>query len=73
MKTFLFVLEWILKEKYPNVKFGFYLSTWSKNVHMGLDCNLLCLPEHVDIISDIENIWQKRKGIKFSFATPMLI
>ena len=40
---------------------------------MGLDCNLLCLPEHVDIISDIENIWQKRKGIKFSFATPMLI
>ena len=73
MNTFLHSLKRILEEKYPNIEFAFYLSSRSKNVHMGLNCNLLLLSEHVAIISDIENIWMKRKDTKFKFVVPELI
>ena len=53
MKTFLHILKIILMEKNPNVEFDCYLSSWSKNVHMGLNCGILTLLEHVAIISDI--------------------
>ena len=42
-------------ERYPHVEVDFYLSSQSKNVHMELNCSILTLPEHVAIISDIEN------------------
>ena len=36
--------------------------------------NILSLPEHVDITSDIENIWkEKRQDTKFKFVMPQLI
>ena len=53
MKTFLHILKRILTEKYTNVEFDFYLSSWSKNVYMGLNCNILSLSEHVGIVCDI--------------------
>ena len=53
MKMFLCILKRILVEKNPNVEFNCYLSSQSKNVHMGLNCGILTLPEHVAIISDI--------------------
>ena len=53
MKTLLHILKRMLTEKYPKVEFDFYLSSQSKIIHMGLNCNILSLPEHVDIISDI--------------------
>ena len=52
MKTILHILERILREKYPNVEFDFYLLSQSKNVHMGLNCNIFSLSGHLDIISD---------------------
>ena len=74
MKTILHILKRILMEKYPNVEFDFYLLNRSKNVHMGLNCSILILPEHVAIISDIENIWiKKRQDTNFKFIMPHLI
>ena len=55
MKTFLHILKRISMERYPHVEVDFYLSSQSKNVHMELNCSILTLPEHVAIISDIEN------------------
>ena len=67
MTTFLHILKRVLSEKYPNVEFDFYLLFQSKNVHMGLDCNILPLSEHVDFICDIESIWKgKRQDTKLS-------
>ena len=68
MKTFLLILKEDSSEK-----FDFYLSSRSKNVHMGLNCNLLSFSEHDPIISDIENIWMKRKDTRFKFVLPCLI
>ena len=74
MKTFLLILKRILIEKYPNVDFYFYLSSRSKNFHMGLNLNIVPLPEHIDIISENENIWkEKRQDTKFRFVIPQLI
>ena len=52
MKTLLHIFKRMLTEKYPKVEFDFHLSQF-KNDHMGLNCNVLSLSEHVDIISDI--------------------
>ena len=53
MKTLLHILKRMLTEKYLKVELDFYLSSQSKNIHMELNCNILSLSEHVDIISDI--------------------
>ena len=61
-------------ERYPHVEVDFYLSSQSKNVHMELNCSILTLPEHVAIISDIENtLIKKRRDAKFKFIMPQLI
>ena len=74
MKTFLHILKRRLCEKYCDISFGFYLSRGTKNVHMGLNCSLLTLREHEQIISDIEEIWLfKRQDTKFKFVMPKLI
>ena len=71
---FLNILKRILMEKDLNVEFDFYLLSRSKNVHMGLNCSILILPEHVAIISDIGNIWiKKRQDTKIKFIMPQLI
>ena len=41
-----------MTETYPNIEFDFYLLSQSKNGHMGLNCNILPLSGHLDIISD---------------------
>ena len=56
MKTFLHILKRILTEKYPDADFEFYLSSRSKNVHLGLNCNILSLSDHDSIIADIADI-----------------
>ena len=41
---------------------------------MALNCNTLSLPEHVNIISDIGNIWiEKRQDTEFKFVMRYLI
>ena len=41
---------------------------------MGLNLNIVPLLEHIDIISDNENIWkEKRQDTKFRFVIPQLI
>ena len=74
VKAFLYILRKILTEKYSDVEFDFYLSSRSKNVHVGLNCNIMSLPEHVNIISDIENIWiEKRQDTQFKFVMSYLL
>ena len=74
MKTFIHILKGILSEKYHDVEFDFYLSSRSKNLHMGLNYNILKLSEHVHIISNIEKIWnEKRQDNKFIFVMSYLI
>ena len=74
MKTFIHILKRILSEKYHDVEFDFYLSSRSRNLHMGLNYNILKLSEHVHIISNIEKIWnEKRQDNKFVFVMPYLI
>ena len=74
MKTFLHILKRCLCEKYPDISFEFYLSHRTKNVHMKLNCSLLTLREHEQIISDIEEIWPlRRQDMKFKFVMPQLI
>ena len=73
MKRYILILKRILSEKFIDVEFDFYLSSRSKNVHMGLNCNILTLSEHVHIISDIENVWnENRQDNKFVFVMPYL-
>ena len=65
MKIFLHILKTILNEKYPHINFEFYLSRCT-NVHMGLNCSILTLHEHDQIISDVEEIWLlKRQDTNF--------
>ena len=65
IKTFLHTLRRVLNEKYQDINFEFYLSRRTKNVHMGLNCSVLTLHEHDQIISDIKEIWLlKRQDIK---------
>ena len=67
MKTFLHIFKRILNEKYPDIN-------CTKNVHMGLNCSILTLREHDQIISDIEEIWLlKGQDTKFKFVIPQLI
>ena len=74
MKTFLHILKRRLCEKYCDISFEFYLSRRTKNVHMGLNCSLLTLREHEQIICDVEEIWLlKRQDTKFKFVMPKLI
>ena len=73
MKTFLHIPKRRLCEKYQDISFEFYLLRRTKNVHMGLNCSLLTLREHKQIISDIEEIWLlKRQDMKFKFVMPQL-
>ena len=67
-KLFLHILKRILNEKYPDVNFDFYLSTCARNVHMGLNCNILKLHDHDQIISGIKEIWLKREDMNFKFV-----
>ena len=74
MKTFIYILERKLKEKYPNVDFKFYISRRTKYVHMGLNQNLLSIRKHRVIISDNEELWNpKRQDNKFKSIMPLLI
>ena len=56
MKTLLHILKRRLCEKYHDKSLEFYFPRRTKNVHMGLNCSLLTLCEHEQIISDIEEI-----------------
>ena len=63
MKTSLHILKKrFLNEKYTGIKFEFYLSRCTKNVHMGLNCSILALHEHDRVISDIEELWLLKRG-----------
>lgn len=72
MKTFLHTLRGVLNGKYPGINFEFYLPRHIKNVEMGLNCSMLTLHEHDQVISGIENIWLKRQDMKFKFVMPQL-
>ena len=74
MKISLHILKRFLNEKYAGINFELYLSRRTENVHRGLNCSILTLHEHDQIISDIEKIWLlKRQDMKFKFVMPQLI
>ena len=62
-----------MNEKYPGVNFDFYLSTCARNVHMGLNCDILKLHDHDQIISGIKEIWLKREDMNFKFVVMQLV
>lgn len=49
MKFFLHILKRNLNEKYPNVDFEVYILHQAKNVHMGLDQNILFIQNYEEI------------------------
>ena len=74
MKTFLYVLNNILDEKYSHIDFEFYLSRCTKNIHMGLNYSLLGPHEQNQIIFDIKELWLwRRQDTSFKFTLPQPI
>ena len=56
------------------VLFLISISIQAKNIHMGLDHNLLTLHDHDEIICDIKEIWlEKKQDTNFKFVLPQLI
>ena len=71
MKTFLYVLNNILDEKYSHIDLEFYLSRCTKNIHMGLNYSLLGPHEQNQIIFDIKELWLwRRQDTSFKFTLP---
>ena len=62
MKTFIYILQNWLSNKYPDIKFGFYISRRNKYVHMGFDKSILSYKAFYDIISDISQTWNDKKN-----------
>ena len=74
MKTFLIVLDNVLKKDHPDVDLCFYLSRRSKFVHMGSDVPLSKIKDIQEILLKIENLWLAKKADdKFSYREPYLI
>ena len=73
-KTFLIMLNNVLKKDYPNLEVEFYLSRRSKFVHMGLDMFLRKIQNYEQLINDIDKLWNnKKQDDKFIFCEPYLI
>ena len=74
MKTFLIILDNVLKKDHPEIDLGFYVSRRSKFVHMGSDVPLNKIKNIQDILLKIENLWLvKKKDDKFSYCEPYMI
>ena len=62
MKTFLIILDNVLKKDHPDVDLGFYVSRRSKFVHMGSDVPLSKIKNIQEILLKIEpNLVKKRR------------
>ena len=56
IKLFIYKLERLMKEKYPQIKIDFYCSRRKKNIHIGLDRALFSFSEYSSIIKDFERV-----------------
>ena len=54
IKLFIYKLERLMKEKYPQKKIDFYCSRRKKNIHIGLDRTLFSFSEYSSIIKEFE-------------------
>ena len=62
MKTFLIILDNVLKKDHPDVDLGFYVSRRSKFVHMGSDVPLSKIKNIQEILLKTEpNLVKKRR------------
>ena len=63
MRTFLIILQNVLKKDHPELKLGFYVSRRSKFVHMGSDVPLTKIKNIQEILTKIEGLWYVKKKI----------
>ena len=57
IKLFIYKLEHLMKQKYPQIKIDFYCSHRKKDIHIGLDRALFCFSEYSSIIKDFEKFF----------------
>ena len=73
IRLFIYKLESLMKEKYPQIKIDFYCSCRKKNIHIGLDRALFSFSEYSSIIKDFEQFFLKNKmDHEFEFVKPLL-
>ena len=73
IKLFIYKLERLMKEKYPQIKIDFYCSRRKKNIHIGLDRALFSFSEYSSIVKDFEQFFKKNKtDDEFEFVKPLL-
>ena len=61
MKTFLVILENVLKKDHPDINLGFYVSRRSEFVHMGSDVPLTKIKNFQELLRQIEGLWLAKK------------
>ena len=57
IRLFIYKLESLMKEKYPQIKIDFCCSCRKKNIHIGLDRTLFSFSEYSSIIKDFEQFF----------------
>ena len=73
IKLFIYKLELLMKEKYPQIKIDFYCSRQKKNIHIGLDRGLFSFSEYSSVIKDFAQFFLKNKtDDEFEFVKPLL-
>ena len=73
IKLFIYKLDCLMKEKYPQIKIDFYCSRRKKNIHIGLDRALFSFSEYSSIVKDFEQFFLKNKtDDEFEFVKPLL-
>ena len=74
MKTFLLIVDNVLRKDYPDLDLRFYVSRRSRYVHMGSDVPLSRIPNIKDILEKMENLWiMKKTDEKFNYCEPYFI
>ena len=62
IKLFIYELERLMKEKYPQIKIDFYCSYRQNNIHIGLDRALFSFSEYSSIIKHFQQCFVKNKN-----------
>ena len=73
IKLFIYKLERLMNEKYPQIKIDFYCSRRKNNIHIGLDRVLFSFSEYLSLIKDFEQFFLKNKtDDEFEFVKRLL-
>ena len=57
IKLFIYKLERLMNEKYPQIKIDFYCFRRKNNIHIGLDRVLFSFSEYSSLIKDFEQFF----------------